>query len=85
MGKLIDAYNKSKPTPRQIKKQNKNNIDNIKFNKMRDFLEKKWKSSINYKCVHCLEEAYNCEINNEQGYVSDEELIISSNNKLKNK
>jgi hypothetical protein len=41
MGKLKDGYNKCKPTDRQIKKQNKNNADNIRFNKMRNFLEKK--------------------------------------------
>ena len=40
MGKLKDAYNKCKPTDRQIKKQIKNNADNIKFNKMCEFLEK---------------------------------------------
>lgn len=85
MGKLIDAYNKSKPTDRQIKKQNKNNVDNRKFNEMCSFLEKKWNNTIAYKCNHCLQEAYNSELNNTQGYVTDEELITSSNNKLKHK
>jgi hypothetical protein len=85
MGKLKDNYNKIKPTDRQIKKQNKDNADNIMFNKMREFLEKKWNNTINYKCVHCLQEAYESELNNTQGYVTDEELIISSNNKLKHK
>lgn len=51
MGKLTDAYNKCKPTDRQIKKQNKNNSDNIKFNEMRDFLEKKWKNTSFYNHV----------------------------------
>lgn len=85
MGKLRDSYNKCKPTDRQIKKQNKHNSDNIKFNKMCDFLEKKWNNKVIYKCVHCLQEAYESEVNNTQGYVTDEELIISSNNKLKHK
>lgn len=40
MGKLKDAYNKIKPTDRQIKKQKKDNANNSKNNKMRDFLEK---------------------------------------------
>lgn len=70
---------------RQIKKQNKNNADNIKFNKMCNFLGKKWNNTINYKRVYCLEEAYESEFNNIQGYISDEELIMSSNNKLKPK
>jgi len=85
MGKLKDAYNKCKPTDRQIKKQIKNNADNIKFNKMCEFLEKKWNNTIAYKCVHCLQEAYDSEVNNIQGYITDEELIASSNNKLKHK
>lgn len=85
MGKLKDAYNKCKPTDRQIKKQIKNNADNIKFNKMCEFLEKKWNNTITYNCVHCLQEAYDSEVNNTQGYITDEELIVSSNNKLKHK
>jgi len=85
MGKLKDPYNKCKLTDRQIKKQQKYNVDNIKFNKMRNFLEKKWNNTITYKCIHCLQEAYDSELNNIQGYITDEELIISSNNKLKPK
>ncbi len=85
MSKLTDAYNKCKPTTRQIKKQKKNNADAVKFTKMRDFLEKKWSNTVNYQCVHCLQEAYYCELNNTQGYVTDEELIVSSNNKLRHK
>lgn len=85
MGKLKDGYNKCKPTDRQIKKQIKNNNDNIKFNKMCDFLESKWNNTITYKCAHCLQEAYDSEVNNTQGYITDEELITSSNNKLKHK
>ncbi len=85
MGKLKDAYNKCKPTNRQIKKQKQNNTDKIEFNKMRDFLEKKWNNTIKYSCGHCLRDAYESELNDKQGYVTDEELIISSNNKLKPK
>ena len=85
MGKLKDAYNKCKSTDRQIKKQNKINADNIEFNKMRDFLEKKWNNTITYKCNNCLREAYYSELNDTQGYITDEDLIISSNNKLKHK
>jgi hypothetical protein len=85
MGKLKNAYNKCKPTNRQIKKQKKDIIDNINFYKMCDFLKKKWNNTITYKCINCLQEAYNSELNNIQGYITDEELIISSNNKLKHK
>jgi hypothetical protein len=76
---------KRKLTKRQIKKQKKNNADIIEFNKMRVFLEKKWNNTITYNCGYCLKEAYYSELNNTQGYVTDEELIISSNNKLKHK
>lgn len=46
------------------------------------YLEQKWNNTITYKCVHCLEEAYHSEVNNEQGYITDEELIKSSNNQV---
>ncbi len=85
MGKLKNAYNKCKPTDRQIKKLNKNKSDTSKFNEMRDFLEKKWNNNVTYNCVHCLQEAYYNELNDTQGYITDEDLIISSNNKLKHK
>ena len=82
MGKLKDGYNKCKPTDRQIKQNKKNDADKIKFNKMCEFLEKEWNNTITYTCGHCLQEAYYSEINNTQGYITDEELIISSNNSL---
>ena len=85
MGKLTDAYNKCKPTKRQNKKQQQTMADTIKFNIMCNYLENKWNNNVVYDCVHCLEEAYCSEVNNTQGYVTDEELIISSNNKLKHK
>ncbi len=85
MGKLKDAYNKCKPTKRQIKKEKTNNVIDIEVNKMREFLEKKWNNNISYSCIHCLREAYFSELNDTQGYVTDDELIISSNNKLKPK
>lgn len=78
-----------KPTNRQMKKQMKTQMkaksDAIEFNKMCDFLEKKWKHTITYSCGHCLQEAYYSEVNDTQGYVTDEELIVSSNHKLKPK
>jgi hypothetical protein len=49
------------------------------------FLENKWHNAVTYKCEHCLQEAYCSELNNTQGYITDEELIASSNNKLKHK
>jgi|LakMenE01Jun11ns_1017448.scaffolds.fasta_scaffold7153518_1 hypothetical protein len=89
MGKQRDSYNKSKPTNRQIKKQKKmmmiKLMIKIKFNKIREFLEKKWNNTVTYNCGFCLQEAYYSELNNTQGYVTDEDLIVSSNHKLKPK
>ena len=70
---------------KKIKKQAKKEIDTVKFNAMRNFLEQKWKRTVTYTCVNCLQEAYNSELNNTQGYVTDEDLIVSSNNTLKHK
>jgi hypothetical protein len=53
---------------------------------MRKGVKQKWKNNdIKYNCGYCLKEAYNSEINDSQGYVTDEDLIESSNNKLKHK
>ncbi len=85
MGKLKDAYNKCKPTDRQIKKQIKTEHDTAEFNKMRLFLEQRWNNTVAYSCNCCLKEAYYSELNGTCGYVTDEELVLSSNNKLKYK
>ena len=77
--------NKGKPTDRQIKKMKKQQKEDEDNSKMCEFLGKKWKNTITYKCSHCLREAYDSEMNNMQGYVTDEELIVASNNKLKHK
>ncbi len=52
---------------------------------MKLFLEEKWKTNINYNCVSCLEIAYLSELENDTGYVTDEELITLSKGKLKHK
>ncbi len=82
-GKLKDSYNKCKQTNRQMKKQIKNSTQHSQIENMTNYLENKWKNQVNYKCVHCLQKAYQSENNEEQGYVTDEDLIISSNFRLK--
>ena len=52
---------------------------------MIEFLENKWKNKVCYTCESCLEIAYTSELSNTTGYVTDEELIESSNNKLQHK
>lgn len=49
------------------------------------YLETKWNNKVNYTCISCLQEAYNSEINNCNGYITDEDLIESSRNKLHRK
>jgi hypothetical protein len=52
---------------------------------MISYLETKWNNTITYTCVNCLQEAYNSEINNYNGYITDEDLIKSSKYKLRHK
>ena len=48
------------------------------------FLEKRYKRKIKYTCIHCLKHAYKCDKEERiNGYVTDADLIESSNNKLK--
>lgn len=85
MGKLKDNYNKAKPTQRQVNKNKQKQITDSNNIAMCSFLGKKWNNAVNFSCGHCLKEAYESELNNVQGYVTDEELIESSNYKLKHK
>lgn len=85
MGKLKDNYNKIKPTPRQIKKNKQKQITESNTIAMCSLLETKWGNNVTFSCRHCLQNAYESELNETQGYVTDEELIQSSNNKLKHK
>lgn len=57
----------------------------ISQGEMLEFLEKKWKRKVKYTCKHCLDTAYNATLNNERGYITDEDLIESSNHTLKHK
>lgn len=50
---------------------------------MIDTLKQKWKNDVNYTCIHCLKIAHNSVINGNYGYVTDEELIVSSKNTLR--
>jgi hypothetical protein len=85
MGKLKDNLYNTKPTSRQIKKQQKKDNEKIELKKMVECLEKKWKTTIQYNCVNCVKTAYENTFNGTNGYVSDEELIHSSKNNLKSK
>jgi len=58
------------------------NVDELL--KMIQFLEKEWNFECkNYNCPNCLKKAYNCVINDTNGYITDDELIVASNYKLK--
>jgi len=49
------------------------------------FLKNKWKNDVKFTCFNCLQLAYESEVNETNGYVTDEDLIKSSNNKLRHK
>ena len=70
---------------REEKKQKKQKKKEDELNKMINYLRDKYKNEIKYSCIHCLIEAYQSEINGVNGYITDEELIECSNNKLKHK
>ena len=74
-----------KPTRRQMKKKMRKETTERENISMCSFLEKKWKNVVHFSCGHCLKEAYESEVNDCQGYVTDEELIESSNYKLQHK
>jgi hypothetical protein len=80
MGKLKDGLKKNKYEI--IKKQNKI-ADEQKI--MCIFLKNKWKNDVKFTCFNCLQLAYESEVNETNGYVTDEDLIKSSNNKLRHK
>ncbi len=70
---------------RTIKKEKAQKEKISKTKNMIEFLENKWKNKVCYTCESCLEIAYTSELSNTTGYVTDEELIESSNNKLQHK
>ena len=84
-GKLKSSYNTIKPTKRQQKKQARETQQTEETDKMINFLQAKWSNPVKFSCVHCSKEAYFSVINQSNGYVTDDELIESSNNTLRHK
>lgn len=84
MGKLKDNYEKKKPTRRQQNKIKKSLNEDNHCEYMCSFLKTKWNvNSIHYQCTHCLQIAYESEMNGgDRGYITDEELIACSNGKM---
>ena len=74
-----------KRTKKKLQKIQQKEDELNKLNDMIIFLEEKYKRTIKYSCVYCLKTAYESEINGVTGYVTDEELVESSNNKLQYK
>ena len=52
---------------------------------MIETLESAWKTEIKYTCIECLKTAYLSVKNNTNGYITDDDLMESSNNTLKYK
>ena len=91
-GSLKIGLNKIKPISRTKnekwwdKEKKKLNVNHNTYSEYcKEKLEKIFKNEIKYTCECCLQTSYEslCEGNN--GYVTDEELIKSSNNLLKHK
>lgn len=74
-----------KLTKRQEKKQKKNEQMDMENKKMEEYLESAFHCKITYNCNNCLKEAYNALINNTDGYITDDDLIIASKGRLKHK
>lgn len=72
-------------TKRQQKKAKRRETEDQECKKMVAYLENKWKHTVKYNCVHCLKEAYLSELHQVNGYVTDDDLIESSSNKLRHK
>lgn len=70
------------PSRRQRRKQRQQNAAEIEEMKMVEYLQGKWNKKIKYSCAHCLNDAYQAEVNGVQGYVSDEELHECSEGRL---
>lgn len=71
-----------KKTYYQKQKHKKANEERETLKEMVHYLENKWENTVRFYCKHCLEKAFYYEQNNENGYVSDDELIYCSKNKL---
>lgn len=84
-GKQMENYTAIKPTKRQQKKQARETQQAEETDKMINFLQAKWSNPVKFSCVHCLKEAYLSVVNQSNGYVTDDELIESSNNTLRHK
>jgi hypothetical protein len=68
----------TKITKRQEKKAKQAIQQAKEITQMREYLEKKWKTTVTFHCSHCLKEAYESVLCDVQGYVTDEELLQSS-------
>ena len=52
---------------------------------MIEFLEKTWNNKVQYTCLECLKTAYESVKQNKNGYITDEDLMESSNYTLRYK
>ena len=69
---------------RSEKKKRKKAKKEAELDAIISFLESRYKRKIKYTCIHCLKHAYRCEKEDiKNGYVTDDDLIESSNYKLK--
>ncbi len=66
-------------------KTKKKQKQKISVETMVQALEQHYSNPVKFTCIHCLTDAYNSVISGKNGYVTDEELIISSGYTLRHK
>lgn len=67
------------------KKERARKRKELEIQHMVHFLENTWNNKVQYTCLECLKTAYESVKQNKNGYITDEELMESSNHTLRYK
>ena len=67
------------------KKERARKRKELEIQRMVHFLENTWNNKVQYTCLECLKTAYESVKQNKNGYITDEELMESSNHTLRYK
>jgi hypothetical protein len=70
-GKLKENYNLAKPN---LKREKKDADKQLELKQMQEYLERTWRHPVSYKCTNCLRTAYLNQINDANGYISEDDL-----------
>ena len=67
------------------KKERARKRKELNIQHMIEFLEKTWNNKVQFTCLECLKTAYESVKQNKNGYITDEDLMESSNYTLRYK